>query len=136
LGTDSVASNNNLDMIEEMKFFALLNKGFKNDPTVITPKQAVLAATLNGAKAQGRTDCGALKLGNKADLCVFDLNRANFQPIHDVLNNLVYAASGGDIVLTMADGKVLYENGKYTTIDLEKTVYEVNAAKARILSEL
>ncbi|MDD2569152.1 MAG: amidohydrolase family protein, partial [Clostridia bacterium] len=120
----------------EMKFFALLNKGFKNDPTVITPKQAVLAATLNGAKAQGRTDCGALKLGNKADLCVFDLNRANFQPIHDVLNNLVYAASGGDIVLTMADGKVLYENGKYTTIDLEKTVYEVNAAKARILSEL
>ncbi len=136
LGTDSVASNNNLDMIEEMKFFALLNKGFKNDPTVITPKQAVLAATLNGAKAQGRTDCGALKLGNKADLCVFDLNRANFQPIHDVLNNLVYAASAGDIVLTMADGKVLYENGKYTTIDLEKTVYEVNAAKARILSEL
>ena len=136
LGTDSVASNNNLDMIEEMKVFALVNKGFRNDPTLITPKQALKATTINGAKAQGRLDCGSIKEGNKADLIVLDINGPNMHPIHKMTNNIVYSASGSDVVLTMSDGKVLYRDGMYTTIDLEKVIYEVELSKDRILSQL
>ena len=58
------------------------------------------------------------------------------QPSHDVLNNLVYSACGGDVVLTMADGRILYENGTYTTIDIEKVIYQADRATKQILSAL
>lgn len=57
-------------------------------------------------------------------------------PVHDLKNNLVYSASGSDVVLTMVDGKVLYDNGQYTTIDIEKTIYEAEQATKHILSQL
>ena len=136
LGTDSVASNNSLNMIEEMKFFALIHKEKWNDPCVITPREALCAATIAGAGSQGREDTGALKVGMKADLIVLDINGAHMKPVHSLLNNLIYSASGSDVVLTMADGKVLYRNGEYQTIDLEKVVFEVEGSKDRILSEL
>lgn len=120
LGTDSVASNNSLNMIEEMKLFALLQKVRQNDPAIITPREAIYAATRAGALAQNRADCGALKVGNRADLIVLDTSAPYWKPVHDLANNLVYSASGTDVCLTMADGKVLYRDGIYTTIDIEK----------------
>ncbi len=136
LGTDSVASNNNLSFFEEMKTFAILAKVREQNPTVITPKQALEAATINGALAQGRYDCGAIKEGNKADLLVLRTDVANMHPVHNMLNNIVYSATDGDIVMTMADGKVLYKDGEYTTIDIEKTIFETEAATAAILKQL
>jgi 5-methylthioadenosine/S-adenosylhomocysteine deaminase len=67
---------------------------------------------------------------------VVDISAANMQPIHDLLSNLVYSASGAEIMMTMIDGNVLYENGEYTRIDLEKAVFEADAAKNKILKEL
>jgi 5-methylthioadenosine/S-adenosylhomocysteine deaminase len=136
LGTDSVASNNNLSFFEEMKTFAILAKVREQNPTVITPKQALEAATINGALAQGRYDCGTIKEGNKADLLVLRTDTANMHPVHNMLNNIVYSATDGDIVMTMADGKVLYKDGEYTTIDIEKTIFETEAATAAILKQL
>lgn len=136
LGTDSVASNNNLSFFEEMKTFAILAKVREQNPTVITPKQALEAATINGAQAQGRYDCGAIKEGNKADLLVLRTDVANMHPVYNMLNNIVYSATDGDIVMTMADGKVLYKDGEYTTIDIEKTIFETEAATAAILKQL
>ena len=136
LGTDSVASNNSLNFFEEMKVFALTSKMYYQDPTVVTPQQTLLAATRNGALAQGREDCGLVKEGFRADLIVVDIDQPNMYPVHNMLNNLVYAASGTDICLTMADGKVLYEDGTYPTIDIEKAVSEANAATQRILAAL
>ncbi len=136
LGTDSVSSNNSLNFVEEMKFFALLNKERREDPTLITPKQTLYAATAAGALSQGRTDCGVLAVGKKADLIVLDITGPNMYPVHDLLNNIVYSASGSDVVLTMADGKVLYKDGEYLTIDVEKVKYEVEKSKVRILEEL
>ncbi|MCI9638989.1 MAG: amidohydrolase [Emergencia sp.] len=136
LGTDSVASNNNLSFFEEMKTFAILAKVREQNPTVITPKQALEAATINGALAQGRYDCGTIKEGNKADLLVLRTDVANMHPVHNMLNNIVYSATDGDIVMTMADGKVLYKDGEYTTIDIEKTIFETEAATAAILKQL
>ncbi|MBR0600436.1 amidohydrolase [Sinanaerobacter chloroacetimidivorans] len=136
IGTDSVASNNSLNIIEEMKFFAVANKGKQFDPTLITPAEALTAATAAGAKGQGRDDTGKLAVGYKADLIVLDLMQPNMVPIHNMVNNIVYAASGSDILLTMVDGRVLYRNGEYLTIDMEKTLYGVEKAIERILGEL
>lgn len=136
LGTDSVASNNSLNFIEEMKYFATAAKERLKDPTAVTPAQAVRAATWAGAKSQGRTDSGKLAVGNKADLIVLDVSGPNMHPVHDLLNNVVYSAAGGDVILTMADGKILYENGNYFTIDLEKTIYEAGRMTNKILNAL
>lgn len=136
LGTDSVASNNSLNFIEEIKFFALASKVGLNDPTAVTPIQALKAATVSGAKSQGRNNCGSIKIGNKADLIVMDISGPNMYPVHDIINNLVYSASGSDVVMTMVDGKILYENGEYKTIDIEKTVFEAGRMTEGILKQL
>lgn len=136
LGTDSVSSNNNLNMVEEMRLFALLHKGIGGDPTLISPAEALAAATVNGALSQGRDDCGQIKEGNRADLVVFDLDRPHMKPVHDLLNNLVYSADGADVVLTMVDGQVRYENGDWPHLDMERIYAEVESSRCRILSEL
>ena len=136
LGTDSVASNNSLNFFEEMKVFALASKMYYNDPTAVTPKQTLLTATRNGALAQGREDCGLVKEGFRADLIVVDIQQPNMCPVHNMCNNLVYSASGTDICLTMADGKELYEDGAYLTLDIEKIVFEAEAAMKKILAAL
>ena len=136
IGTDSAASNNNLDMVEEMKFFALVSKGFSGDPTVVTPKEALRAATRGGAIGQGRWNCGVIAEGFKADLAVFDLQNPALQPLHDAATQLVYAACGRDVCLTMVDGRVLYQNGEFLTIDIERCRFELNRVKDEILAEL
>ena len=127
---------NSLNFLEEMKVFALIAKVKNQDPTVITPKEALKAATRNGAAAQGRTDCGVIKEGNKADLIVLRTDVPNMHPVHNLLNNIVYSAAGSDIVMTMADGKVLYRDGEYTTIDIERAIFEAEAATEGILKQL
>lgn len=136
LGTDSVASNNSLNFIEEMKMFAMASKVKLLDPTAVTPVQAIQAATVSGAKAQGREDCGVIKEGNKADLVVLDISGPNMHPVHDLTNNIVYSASGSDVVMTICDGRILYENGEYKTIDIEKTLFEAGRMTKSILAQL
>ncbi|MDO4487122.1 MAG: amidohydrolase [Bacillota bacterium] len=136
IGTDSVASNNNLDFIEEMKTLAIGNKVYYQDPTLLTAKEALRAATAGGAAAQGRNDTGVLKQGNRADLIVIDISGPNMHPVHNIINNIVYSGSGKDVVMTMVDGKVLYENGSYYTIDIEKTIHEAEKATEKILERL
>ena len=136
IGTDSVASNNSLNFIEEMKTLAISSKVYYADPTLIKPKDALRAATSGGAMAQGRTDSGILKVGNKADLIVLYISGPNMHPVHSLINNIVYSCSGGEVIMTMVDGNVLYENGIYSLIDIEKTVYEVEKATQRILERL
>ncbi len=136
IGTDSVASNNSLNFIEEMKFFALATKGFTGNPAVISPKQVLEAATYAGAKAQGRHDTGLIKEGFRADIVILDTDKPYMYPVHNMLNNIIYSASGNDVVLTMCDGKVLYQDGEYMTIDIEKTIFEVQKHTQKILSSL
>lgn len=136
LGTDSVASNNNLNMLEEIKTFALIHKGVSGDPTCITPAEALYAATRAGALAQGREDCGYLKEGYKADIAMLDLDAPYLRPVHNQLNNLVYAACGSDVVMTMVDGRVLYDHGSFPHLDIEKLLYETEHSCQRILREL
>ncbi|MEA4923417.1 MAG: amidohydrolase [Eubacteriaceae bacterium] len=136
IGTDSVSSNNSLDFLEEMKVFAIAGKEHYNNPIAVTPTETLRAATLGGALSQGRTDCGMIKEGYKADLTVLDVSGPNMHPVHEMINNVVYSANAGNVSMTMADGRVLYENGEYKTIDIEKTIYNVEKATGQILARL
>ena len=137
LGTDSVASNNNLNLMEEVKLFATLFKATTGDPTVVTPAQALYAATRAGALAQGRDDCGLVEEGFRADIIVMDLrNKPHMYPCHSMVNNVVFAGQGSDVCLTMVDGQVLYRDGLYTTLDVEAVIAKANESTEKILRQL
>ncbi|WNY26838.1 amidohydrolase family protein [Methanolapillus ohkumae] len=116
LGTDGCASNNNLNMFEEMKTAALLQKLDTKDPTALPAKTVVEMATKNGAQVIDKKT-GVLKPGNKADLILIDLKKANAIPIFDIYSHLVYSASGSDVKTMIVDGKILMEDYKILVLD-------------------
>lgn len=128
LGTDGAASNNNLDMIEEMHLASIIHNGYMQDATVMNADTVIKMATLNGAKLQGRDDCGELKVGNKADIIAISLDKPHLRPIIDEKALVTYSAQSSDVCMTMADGKILYENGEYLTLDKEKIYYDIEKA--------
>ena len=126
LGTDSNASNNNLDMFEEIKTATLMAKGKSLDPTYLPAQAVLMMATVCGARAQGReAECGMIKVGMDADLILLDFTQPHLMPCHNVMSHLAYCVSGHDVVMTMVRGKVLYAAGKYLTIDLDAVVREM-----------
>jgi 5-methylthioadenosine/S-adenosylhomocysteine deaminase len=135
LGTDSAASNNNLDMIEEMRTAALLAKGITQDPCVLPAGDALYMATRAGALSQGRTDCGDILDGYRADFVVLNLNSSEMTPNHSTLSNVVYASCRSNVEMTVVDGHVLYCKGEYLTMDIERIMHEtagrVNSMLAR-----
>jgi len=134
LGTDGVASNNNLNLWEEIKLMPMLQKGVTLDPTVVSPAQTIAAATSVGAKALGYENLGLLKEGYLADLILLDMSGAHMTPCNDLESNLVYSAQGSDVTMTMVHGKVLYRNGEFTTLDA-KLVMERARKEAALLLE-
>ena len=124
LGTDGVSSNNSADLFEEIKLAAMLHKGVSRDPMAVTAHQALEMATVNAARALGR-NTGVVAPGKVADLILVDFNRPNLIPCHDVEENLVFAARGGDVSMNMARGKIIYEKGEFFTLDVEKIRSEV-----------
>ena len=132
LGTDGCASNNNLDMLEEMHIASIVHKGFLRDATVFSADEVLKTATLNGAYLQGRPDCGNLLPGFKADIIAISLDNPNMRPCLDEAGLVVYSAGRNDVYFTMVDGKILYENGEYLTIDKEKVYYSVKKAVERL----
>ncbi len=111
LGTDGCASNNNLDMFEEMKFASLLQKLETNDPTSLPAQEVFDMATVNGAKVFG-LDCGEIKEGKLADLLLIDLKNVSVVPGHNLISNLVYSANGSCVDTTICNGKILMQNRK------------------------
>ena len=109
LGTDGTASNDNLDMFEEMHLASLIHKGIANDPTVLSPWDVIEMATKNGAKALGRGDIGEIAVGRKADFCIVDLDRPHLLPAHDLANLVVHSMHSGDVVQTVVGGRTVYD---------------------------
>lgn len=124
LGTDGAASNNNLDMMEEMRLAALIHKGNCLDPTVITAREALAMATRESAKAVFLEKVGVVAPGMKADIIMLDLQRPHLTPQHDLVAHLVYAAQPSDITMVMVNGQILLENGQLTTLDEEKIIFQ------------
>ena len=125
LGTDSACSNNTLDLFEELKLAALLQKGTYMDAQATNAYAALKTATVNGAKAQGRdTETGRIREGLYADLILLDARSLSMYPVYDPVSAAVYAATGRNVVITMVRGKILYERGKFSTLDVSALMEE------------
>jgi 5-methylthioadenosine/S-adenosylhomocysteine deaminase len=111
LGTDGCSSNNNLDMVEEMKLASLLAKVTAMDPTVFPAQEALDAATLNGARMYG-LEGGRIATGMLADCILIDLNHVRMVPGHNLISNLVYSANGSCVDTTICNGRVLMQGGR------------------------
>jgi len=131
LGTDGVASNNKLSVLREMQLASILHKGVSLDPCATDAETLFHIATRGGALAQGRADCGQIAVGSKADLLIIDMDSVNNIPSYDSYATLAYSVNESDIKLTMADGEILYENGEYKTIDIEKVKDEAKKIIAK-----
>ena len=124
LGTDGVSSNNCTDFFSDLKFAAILHNGANRDPLALLPLDALKMATRDGGIALGRKT-GVIQAGYMADLILVDFSHLNLTPCHSVISNLAYAAHGSDVVMNMARGKVIYKDGDFLTIDLERVRREV-----------
>lgn len=130
IGTDGASSNNNLDLIEEMKTASLLQKVATLDPKVLTSEETVAMATINGARTLGlENEIGSIEVGKKADLILIDTDEANMTPDSSCISsNVVYAAKGFNVDTTICNGKILMENRKLTTLDEEEIYKKARAA--------
>lgn len=125
LGTDGASSNNNLDMFEEMHLASVIHNGRTLDATVMNADTVLKTATLSGAKVQRRENCGELRVGNKADIIAISLDAPHLVPALDKKALLTYTAQSSDVAMTMVDGRILYENGEYKTLDKERIYFDV-----------
>ena len=124
VGTDGAASNNCLDMFREMFLVTGLSKLRERDASAVPAKQVLRMATVGGARAMGLKECETLTPGQKADLIMIDLHQPNMHPLSDPEKNLVYSGSKRNVCLTMVDGKILYENGRFRTAVDPELIYE------------
>ena len=110
VATDGPCSNNDLDMFEELRTAAFLQKSATADPLALPAYEALRMATVNGARAMGREgELGIVQEGALADLIVVDLQKPHLQPLHDVVSNLVYCGKASDVETVVVDGRVLVE---------------------------
>ena len=113
LGTDGPGSNNGLDFFYEMRLACVLQKLRLSDPSAFKGTSALKAATLGGAIAMGLNDAKYVKVGQRADLVLIDLNRPNMRPFNDLANNLVYSGAKDDVKFTMVEGRILYADHEF-----------------------
>ena len=126
LGTGGAVECGNLDLFEVMRSAALCERSRLGAADALPAPAVLMMATVCGARAQGRAEeCGMLKEGMDADIALIDFTAPHLMPCHNVLSSLVFSAKGGDVALTMVRGRILYQNGKFPTIDLSEVVQEL-----------
>lgn len=135
IGTDGVSSNNCTDFFGDLKLAAILQNGVNHNPQALSSWDALEMATINGAKALGR-DIGQIRVGSMADLVLVDTDALNMIPCHDPVNNIVYSAHSSNVLMTMCRGKIVYKNGEFLTLDVEKIKYEVKNYAVPLLFNL
>ncbi|MCQ2815083.1 MAG: amidohydrolase [Bacilli bacterium] len=136
IGTDGPASNNCLDFFKEMSLCWGLQKLINKDPKSMPAYEVLKMATVNGAKAMNLPDADVLEVGKLADIIMIDMHQPNMQPVHNVLNNIVYSGSKANIKMTMIDGKILYMDNKfYVNEDVEQLYAEVQQIAERIIKD-
>jgi 5-methylthioadenosine/S-adenosylhomocysteine deaminase len=118
IGTDGAGSNNNLDLLEQMKFAAVLQPLVERNPRAITAWDVLRMATINGARALGlEKEIGSIEVGKKADIVLIRARVPHLTPLHNIPSLLVYSANGGDVDTVIVDGKVVMRERKVMTLD-------------------
>ena len=132
LGTDGAASNNNLDMLEEVRLAALLHKVDRLDPLAVPALEAVRMGTEYGAQAVGLKDTGKLAPGQQADIALISLQNTAFCPKHNLVSLLAYSAHSAAVDTLLVAGKVLMEKGELKTLDEERIMFEAQRCADRL----
>jgi 5-methylthioadenosine/S-adenosylhomocysteine deaminase len=134
LGTDGAASNNNLDMFEEMMVGAVIAKGHTGDPTMVSAPQMLAMATKGSAAALGLQDqIGALTPGRRADIIVVELDRLHMQPVHNIISHLVYSARADDVRDVIIEGEVVMRERKLLTMDEAEVKARAGESATRLI---
>jgi 5-methylthioadenosine/S-adenosylhomocysteine deaminase len=133
LGTDGAASNNNLNLFEEMHLAALLQKWLRRDAEALPARMVLRMATVHGAKALGLdAEIGSLEVGKRADLIMIDAAQPHLAPRHDPVALLVYSAQAADVCTVLVDGRILLEDRKLTTLDEHSLLAEASEQTRRL----
>jgi 5-methylthioadenosine/S-adenosylhomocysteine deaminase len=133
VGTDGAASNNNLDLLGELRVAALLAKGLAGDPCAVDAAAALELITINAAEALGLSeDIGSIEVGKAADFCALDLDCPETQPVHQVVSQVVYAAASRQVSDVWVGGRRLLDNGALTTLDLDAILAKAKAWNQRM----
>lgn len=132
VGTDGASSNNALDMFREMYTICATQKLNDKDAASTDANDILKASTIGSARCMGLTDCDVIDVNKKADLIVIDMHRPSMQPINNITKNLVYSGGKDIVKMTMINGKILYDNGEFKNIDIEKIYANAQAVIDRI----
>ena len=125
LGTDGSASNNNVNLFEEMHLAALVNKAVTEDAESVPAQQVIRMATINGAKALGlENEIGSLEVGKRADLILLDADKPHYFPRHNPASSIAYSAQAADVCTVLVNGRVLMENYELKTINVQETMQQ------------
>lgn len=134
IGTDGPASNNCLDFFREMFLVTGLAKLREDDASALDAREVLTMATVNGSRAMHLDDCETLSPGQKADIIMLDLHQPNMQPLNNIAKNIVYSGSKQNVIMTMIDGRILYQNGRFASgIDPENIYGHVAETKERVV---
>lgn len=132
VGTDGASSNNALDMFREMYTICATQKLNDKDAASTDANDILKASTIGSTRCMGLTDCDVIDVDKKADLIVIDMHRPSMQPINNITKNLVYSGGKDIVKMTMINGKILYDNGEFKNIDIEKIYANAQAVINRI----
>ncbi len=133
IGTDGAASNNNLDMTEELSTLALVQKGVTGDPSLLPAREVLKMATWNGAKALLFENTGSIEPGKRADLVIFDTKTPHLTPLYDPASHLVYSANSGDISDVVIGGRVAIRDGKVEILDEDEILQKARWWETKIV---
>ncbi len=137
LGTDSMASNNRMDLLEEARQAQALQRARLQSPVLLPPAALLRMVTLEGARALGlAARVGSLEAGKDADLCAVSFRDAHVQPVHDPLAALFLAARGSDVTLTVVQGRVLWRDGRALSLDATRAQAALQAAAGKVRSHI
>lgn len=135
IGTDGVASNNNLDLFQDLRTAAFVHKLVNENPSVVTAKELVKIATIGGAEVLGmENEIGSLEKGKKADLIIVDLQKPHLFPIYDIYSHIVFSMTGSDVETSIVNGKIVMENRKIKAVDLINLSGEIQQIANEIIA--
>jgi 5-methylthioadenosine/S-adenosylhomocysteine deaminase len=135
IGTDGVASNNDLDLFDEVRSAAFIHKLNSKNPTVLDAQTALELVTIGGARVLGMENLiGSLETGKRADIIILDMDQPHAHPVYNIYSLIIYSLRGSDVETVMVDGRLMVYKRKLVTLDLDR-LYDKVEALARQITE-